>query len=79
MTLHTCRVTDLRSCAATALELGDLGLPRLTGNVISDRTLPLRVDDPALVLAMAVEQLGRQSEIAPRQAETLMPLAPQVP
>ncbi|MFI7744635.1 hypothetical protein [Kocuria rhizosphaericola] len=79
MTLYSCRVTDLRSCAATALELGDLGLPRLAKRVVNDRTLPLRADDPALVLAMAAEQLGRQSEIARRRAETLMPLAPQLP
>ncbi|MEX5255082.1 hypothetical protein [Kocuria arenosa] len=79
MTLYTCRVTDLRSCAATALELGDLGLPRLAKRVVNDRTLPLRADDPALVLAMAAEQLGRQSEIARRRAEALMPLAPQLP
>jgi hypothetical protein len=34
------------------------------------RTEPNRAEDPALVLALAAEQLGKQSEIARRRAES---------
>lgn len=70
MTLYTCSAPELRACAAGALERGDLILPRLAKKTLDARTEPTRAQDPALILAVAAEQLSKQSELARRRAQT---------
>lgn len=70
MTLYTCMVAELRSRAAAAVGEGDLGLPRMAKRVVTDLTMSSSATDPALVLAAAAEQLGHQSELSRRRAET---------
>lgn len=68
MTLSTCSVPELRAGTAGALERGDLILPRLAKKTLDARTEPTRAQDPALILAVAAEQPGKQSELARRRA-----------
>lgn len=59
--LHTCTGPELRRCAAAAMEHGDLTIPPVRHQTIDDRYLPTSPDDPALILAQAAAQLGRQA------------------
>lgn len=59
--LHTCTGPELRRCAAAAVEYGDLTTPPVRHQTIDDRYLPTSPDDPALILAQAAAQLGRQA------------------
>lgn len=59
--LHTCTGPELRRCAAAAVEYGDLTIPPVRIQAVDDRYLPIGPDDPALILAEAAAQLGRQA------------------
>lgn len=59
--LHTCTGPELRRCAAAAVECGDLAIPPVRRQTVDDHYLPTSPDDPALILAQAAAQLGRQA------------------
>lgn len=70
--LYTCSGAELRTAAAGALERGDLVPPVMRRQVVSATYEPTGAEDPALVLAVAAEQLGRQASRA------LHPSAPRI-
>ncbi|WP_309054917.1 hypothetical protein, partial [Streptomyces sp.] len=65
-----CDGAALRTAAAAALDTGDLVPPVMRRQVVAPTYEPDEPGDPALVLAVAAEQLGRQS------AWALHPTAP---
>lgn len=68
--LYICDGAALRTAAAAALDTGDLVPPVMRRQVVAPTYEPDEPGDPALVLAVAAEQLGRQS------AWALHPTAP---
>lgn len=62
--LYTCSGAELRTAAAGALERGDLVPPVMRRQVVSATYEPTGSEDPALVLAVAAEQMGRQASRA---------------
>ncbi|MGQ1798068.1 hypothetical protein ACT4S5_13160 [Kocuria oceani] len=59
--LYTCTGAELRAAAAAAVDYGDLTVPVMRHQVVTDTYLPTGAEDPALVLAVTAEQLGRQA------------------
>ncbi|GGG64526.1 hypothetical protein GCM10011374_30200 [Kocuria dechangensis] len=58
---------ELRAAAANAVQWGNRRMPTMRRQAIGPSYLPAKAEDPALVLAVAVEQLGRQAALALRQ------------
>lgn len=61
MLLYTCTGPELRAAAQAALDYGDLTAPVMRRQAVGPMYEPAGAEDPALVLAVAAEQLGRQA------------------
>ncbi|MEX5300613.1 hypothetical protein [Kocuria sabuli] len=61
MLLYTCTGAELRTAAQAAHDYGDLIIPAMRHQSVGPTSQPTGAEDPALLLAVAADQLGRQA------------------